>query len=97
MSKISRAERLAELVEKERELRKQIADAAAMTKAVDGARIQLENGLNEQAYATQEITGQVGIVKQRHKWLIDRQDELKAEIKKLQRELGRATLPGDSR
>lgn len=94
---MSRADRLTELVEQERELRKQIADAQVMTKAVDGARIQLENGLNEQAYATQAISGQVGIVKQREKWLIDRQDDLQKKIEKLRAEIGMTTMPGDAR
>lgn len=94
---MSRADRLAELVEKERELRKQIVDASAMVKAIDGARIQLENGLNDAAYATQEVSGQVGIVKERQKWLIDQQDLVKTEIKKLRAEIGRTTRPGDSR
>ena len=97
MTKMSRADRLAELVEKERELRRQMADHQAMTKAVDGARIQLENGLNDVSYSAQEIIGQVGIVKTRQKWLIDRQDELQNEIKKLRKEIGSATQPGDSK
>lgn len=87
MTKMTRADRLAQIVEKERELRKHMADHEAMTKAVDGVRVQLENGFNEVAYSTQEIAGQVGIVKSRQKWLIDRQDELKAEIKKLRGEI----------
>jgi hypothetical protein len=97
MTKMTRADRLAAIVAKERELRKHIADGGKMTDAVDGTRIQLENGLNEAAYATQENSGQVRIVKDRQKWLIDQQDELRAEIRKLQREIGRATQPGDSR
>jgi ribosomal protein L18 len=85
---MTRADRLAQLVEKQRELRKHIADAEAMSKAVDGARIQLENGLNDAAYATQEISGQVTLVKDRQKWVIGRQHELEVDIRKLQKELG---------
>ncbi len=95
MTKMTRADRLAQLVEKQRELRKHIADSDAMSKAVDGARIALENGLNDAAYATQEIAGQVGMVKDRQKWVIARQHELEVEIRKLQKELGMKTMPGE--
>jgi predicted aminopeptidase len=87
LTKLTRADRLAAIVEKERELRQHMADHEVMTKAVDGARVQMENGLTEQAYATQEVSGQVRIVKDRQKWLIDRQDKLKADIEKLRGEI----------
>jgi hypothetical protein len=85
---MTRADRIAALMTKQQELRKHMADAAAMTKAIDGARIQLENGLNDAAYATQEISGQVGIVKERQAWVIKHQHELESDIRKLQKELG---------
>jgi len=68
-----------------------------MSKAVDGARMLLQNGLSDTAYATDEISGQVGIVKDRQKWVMARQDELDKEIKRLAKEIGRMTQPGDSR
>lgn len=95
MTKMTRADRLAQLVDKQRELRKHIADADVMSRAVDGARILLENGLNDVGYATQEISGQVGMVKDRQKWVIARQHELEVEIRKLQKELGMKTMPGE--
>lgn len=94
---MTRADRLAVLIEKERELRKQIGDAEAMSKAVDGARIQLENGLSDQAYATQEVSGQVGIVKERQRWLITQQDEILKKIEELRAKIAKTTQPGDSR
>lgn len=97
MTKMTRADQLAAIVEKNRELRKHVADSSVIVKAVDGVRMQLEDGQNGQAYATLEVSGQVGIVKERQKWVIDRQDELDKAIKRLIKEFGRTTQPGDSR
>jgi len=94
---MTRPERLALLVQKERELRKHADDVDTMTNSVDGARIQLENAVNEVGYAAQEISGQVGIVKGRQRYVIEAQDKLKAEIKQLRKELGIRTQPGDSK
>jgi hypothetical protein len=97
LTKETRADRLNALIERERELRKQIAAGGDMTESIDLARIHLDAGLNDLNYAAREITGQVGIAKERIKWLIHQQDVIKAEIKKLQKELGRTTHPGDHR
>lgn len=77
MTKITRVD---EVIERERELRKQIEDVEIMIKAVDAGRDRLEAGLDGLNYSSEEIKGQVRILKERQVWLIAEQDKLRKEI-----------------
>lgn len=69
-----------ELIEKERALRQQIEDVELMIKAVDAGRDRLESGLDGLHLSTEEIKGQIRILKDRQAWLIGEQDKLRARI-----------------
>lgn len=77
MTKISRTD---EIIAREVELRRQIADVQTMINAVDDGRTRLESGLEGLNYTSEEIKGQVRILKERQAWLIAEQDKLRKEI-----------------
>lgn len=52
-----------------------------MITAVDQGRVRLESGLDGLNYSSEEIKGQVRILKERQAWLIGEQDKLRAQIK----------------
>lgn len=77
MTKITRVD---EAIARERVLRSQIEDVQRMTDAVDAARVRLESGLDGLNYSSEEIKGQIRILKERQAWLIGQQDRLRKEI-----------------
>lgn len=68
------------IIERERELRQQINDCEVMIKAVEAGRDRLESGLDGLNYSSEEIKGQVRILRDRQVWLIAEQDKLRKEI-----------------
>ncbi len=97
MTKMTRHERLIDLQARERKLSAEIADSQKMIDAVDGNRIQMEDGMNTLHHSATAIEGQQRVLKERQSWLIKEQDKLKAEITKVVKEIGKMTRPGDSR
>lgn len=79
-----------ELRQRQRELRKNVADIDKMIAAMKGASDRLHLSLDELNLNTDEIKGQLGIVKERQAWLI-------AEIDKLRAKIAKQTWPGDSK
>lgn len=77
MTKITRVDAI---IERERELRQQINDCEVMIKAVEAGRDRLESGLDGLNYSSEEIKGQVRILRDRQVWLIAEQDKLRKEI-----------------
>lgn len=89
MTKETRYLALQELIEKERAVRKQIEDVDLMIKAVDAGRDRLESGLDGLYLSSEEMKGQIRILKERQAWLI-------GELDKLRRQIATYSLPGDS-
>lgn len=79
-----------ELRERERELRKIVGDIDRMIAAMKSASDRLHLTLDGLNLSTDEIKGQLTIVKGRQKWLIGEIDKLRARIAK-------HTWPGDSK
>lgn len=77
---MTRITRVDAIIERERELRQQINDVEIMIKAVEAGRDRLESGLEGLNYSSEEIKGQVRILRDRQVWLIAEQDKLRKEI-----------------
>lgn len=83
MTKLTRYERLQELRIFEKTLSKQINDVEVMMDAIDAGRNRLDLGLNDLQYSSEEIKGQIKILKERFQWLTKQQDLLKTKLNDL--------------
>jgi chromosome segregation ATPase len=79
-----------ELRQRERELRKCVDDIDTMIAAMKSASDRLHLDLDGLNLSTDEIKGQLRIVKERQVWLI-------REIDKLRTRIAKQTWPGDSK
>lgn len=78
---MSRIERRNKLRQKERELRQGIEEVGKMTDAIDAGRGLLHAGLDDMYISSEEMKGQITIIKERQAWLIGELDRLRDELK----------------
>lgn len=90
MSKTLRFEALIKL---EQELRSKLENVSAMLKAVEDSRIQFDSAAELMSHSSDEMKGQLRILKERQTWLMSEQDTLKDELKKLTSEIMKRTHP----
>lgn len=78
---VSRIERREKMRERERELRISVDDVKTMTDAIDGVHGKFHAGLDDVYMSSEEMKGQIRIIKERQAWLIGELDKLRDELR----------------